>query len=82
MFLDKASMESAGLHVEIRDEHGNKYEDFRTISVQGTRDLSHKGQAAFTRVSEELGLTARDHDDAISYMINLTVWRTLKQLSD
>lgn len=72
MFFVKQELEAAGLHWEVTDE---------VIVITGSQPFPTQVDRALKKITEELHLTAREHDELQDHVANLTVWSILRKIA-
>ena len=72
MFITHQAIENAQLVITL-DDNG--------LSIQGQEPMPKEAQRNVHKIAQQLGYTPLEHDELMSYVAHVTIWRTLKGIT-
>lgn len=72
MFITREALESAGLKVNL-DDNG--------LSIEGSMPLPPEATRNVHKIAKQLAYTPQEHDELMSYVASVTIWRVLKGIT-
>ena len=72
MFITNEALEVARLTVSL-DEHG--------LSIEGQEQLPDEATNHVHKIAKQLAYTAQEHDELMSYVASVTIWRVLQSIT-
>lgn len=72
MFITREALESSKLVVNL-DDNG--------LSIEGTEQLPPEAKRNVHKIATQLAYTPLEHDELMSYVANVTIWRVLRGIT-
>ena len=72
MFITNEALESSGLKVNL-DDNG--------LSIEGSMPLPPEVSRNVHKIAKMLTYTPLEHDELMSYVANVTIWRVLRGIT-